>query len=87
MSIVRWLLPAVWLLAAGCGDRGDLYARKLEPLPLLTTGDALVSVVPQSSRVVRVRKGEKSQGLVTWVRTWWRATSTRWRWWMSRRAR
>jgi hypothetical protein len=64
MRIIRRLLPAVLLLAAGCGDRGDLYGQALKPLPLLTTGDALVSVVPRTRRVVRVRKGEKPQGLV-----------------------
>jgi hypothetical protein len=63
MRIVRRWLPAVLLLAAGCGGRGDLYTRKLEPLPLLTTGEALVSVVPQTQRVVAVRPGGKSQGL------------------------
>lgn len=63
MRIVRRLLSAVLLLAAGCGGRGDLYSRKLEPLPLLTTGDALVSVVPQTQRVVTVRPGDKSRGL------------------------
>ncbi|PTL80895.1 hypothetical protein DAT35_26550 [Vitiosangium sp. GDMCC 1.1324] len=57
------MLPAVLLLAAGCGGRGDFYDRKLAPLPLLTTGDALVSVVPQTQRVVTVRKGEKLRGL------------------------
>ncbi|QRO02094.1 hypothetical protein JRI60_25320 [Archangium violaceum] len=63
MRIVRRLLPAVLLLAGACGGRGDLYTQKLAPLPLLTTGDALVSVVPQTQRVVRVRQGEKPQGI------------------------
>ena len=63
MGIVRRLLPAVLLLMGGCGERGDFHDRKLEPLPLITTGDALVSVVPQTRRVVRVRKGEKPLGI------------------------
>jgi hypothetical protein len=62
MKNVRWLLPAVCLLAAGCGARGELYSQKLEPLPLLAVDDALVSVVPQTRRVVRVRKGETPRG-------------------------
>jgi hypothetical protein len=63
MKRIRQLLPTVLLLAGGCGGRGDLYTQKLEPLPLLTTGEALVSVVPQTRRVVRVRKGEPPQGI------------------------
>jgi hypothetical protein len=63
MSIVRRLLPAVLLLAAGCGDRGDLYSQALKPLPLITTGDSLVSVVPGTRRVVRVRKGERPSSI------------------------
>jgi hypothetical protein len=62
MRIVRRLFPAVVLLVAGCGGREDLYNRKLAPLPLLTTGEALVSVVPQTQRVVTVRQGEKPRG-------------------------
>jgi len=63
MRIVRQLLPAMVLLAAGCGDRADFLRQGLKPLPLLTTADALVSVVPQTSRVVRVRKGEQPQSI------------------------
>ncbi|WP_309893756.1 hypothetical protein [Archangium sp.] len=63
MRLIRQLLPALVLLAAGCGDRADFLAQALKPLPLLTTADALVSVVPQTSRVVRVRKGEQPQAI------------------------
>jgi hypothetical protein len=51
---LRWALAAS-LLFSGCGTRGSLYTQALEPLPLLTTRSALVSVVPQTSRAAIVR--------------------------------
>lgn len=61
---MRWPL-ALALFLAGCGGRGELYLEALKPLPLVSTGSALVQVVPQTRRAVVVTPGETTPGALT----------------------
>lgn len=51
------MLPLILAVAAGCGSRGSLYVSPLTPLPAVASPEAVVSVVPVTSRAVLVRPG------------------------------
>jgi hypothetical protein len=56
--MMRRSLLAILIIASACGGRDPIYSQPLTPLPLLATDSALVQVIPQTARAVRLRPGE-----------------------------